>query len=314
MTAAPGAVVAVDLGGTKILAAVVDADHRVAGSHKRPTPSQGPDAVVAAIVAAVAELDVAPAAVGVGAPGPVSDGVVQTAPNLPGWSQPVPLAARLRAELGVPVVVGNDVTAGTVGEWVAGAGRGARSVLGVILGTGVGGGLVLDGRPYAGAFGGAGEFGHVVVRPGGALCGCGRRGCVEAYAGRASMERALDVLVGAGRRTALTDIAARRGKDRITSSVWRSALEAGDEVAARLIGEAVEAVGLGVASAVNLLDLDCVVVGGGLAEQLGQDIADRIAAAAAPTCSSPTAVAASSSPSSATSPASSAPRTSPAAP
>lgn len=275
-------VVGVDLGGTKILAAVVDAGSAVVDSHKQPTPPDGPDAVVDAIAAGVAALGVTPAAVGVGAPGPVSGGVVQTAPNLPGWTSPVDLAGALRQALGVPVVVDNDVTAGTVGEWAAGAGRGARCLLGVFLGTGVGGGLVLDGRPYGGAYGGAGEFGHVIVRPDGAVCGCGRRGCIEAYAGRASMERAVDLEVAAGTATVLLDIARSRGKDRITSSVWRRALEAGDAVTTRLVDEAVAAVGLGVASAVNLLDLDRVVVGGGLAEQLGQDLADRVWAAALP--------------------------------
>jgi glucokinase len=275
-------VVGVDLGGTKILAAHVDDDHTVAAREKRKTPVDGSGSVIEEIAAAVDALGVSPDVVGVGAPGPVADGVVMTAPNLVGWTQPVALREELSAALGVPVVVDNDATVGALGEWVAGAGQGSQFLLGVWLGTGVGGGLVLDGRPFRGATGAAGEFGHMVIRPEGERCGCGRRGCVEAYAGRASMERSVAVLQAAGRYSSLSAIAAERGKYRFTSSVWAQALRDGDEVATELLTEAVTAVGIGVASAVNLLDLDCVVVGGGLTEQLGQPLADRIRAAALP--------------------------------
>jgi glucokinase len=275
-------VVGVDLGGTNIVAALVSDDLQVVRRAKIGTPSGGPQDVLDAVVAVVNDLGGDPAAVGVGIPGPVMDGVVRTAPNLVGWTEPVPAARLLGERLEVPVAVDNDATVGAVGEWVVGAGRGAAFLLGVWLGTGVGGGLVLDGRPYRGAWGGAGEFGHLTIHKGGALCGCGRRGCVEAYAGRASLERMVDVAVEAGERTALPEIMAERGKDRLTSGVWARALEASDPLAARLVAEAVEAVGIGVASAVNLLDLDTVVVGGGFAEKLGQPLVDRIADAARP--------------------------------
>lgn len=275
-------IVGVDLGGTKILAAHVDDDHAVVAREKIKTPVDGSPAVVEAIIGAVEDLGVSPDVVGVGAPGPVADGVVMSAPNLVGWTQPVPLQAELSDALGVPVVVDNDATVGALGEWVAGAGQGSRFLLGVWLGTGVGGGLVLDGRPYRGALGAAGEFGHMVIRPEGERCGCGRRGCVEAYAGRASMERSVGVLQNAGRHSSLQAIAAERGTYRLTSSVWAQALRDGDEVATELLEEAVTAVGIGVATAVNLLDLDCIVVGGGLTEQLGQSVADRIRDAAQP--------------------------------
>ena len=140
---------------------------------------------------------------------------------------------------------------------------------------------MLDGRPYTGAFGGAGEFGHMIVHHGGAQCGCGRRGCIEAYAGRAAMERYVETAVGSGRASELYDIRDDKGKDRLTSSVWAKALDEDDDLANELVGEAVEAVAIGVGSVINLLDLDRVVVGGGLAEKLGQDLADDIAQAAA---------------------------------
>lgn len=274
------AVVGVDVGGTNVMTAAFDEDHRIGGRRKIATPRDGPEAALAAVVAVIESLQVEVAAVGIGIPGPVSKGVVYSPPNMIGWTEPVDVVTQIQERLGVPVVVDNDVTVAVIGEWHAGAAAGASFVLGVWLGTGVGGGLVLDGRPYRGAVGAAGEFGHTMVRKGGAMCGCGRRGCVEAYAGRACMERMVATAVEAGERTALLEIAEKRGKTRLTSGVWAEALKSGDQVASRIIAEAVEAVGIGIGSAVNLLDLDTVVIGGGLAEKLGHDLVDRIRMAA----------------------------------
>jgi glucokinase len=273
--------VGVDLGGTKIAFAAVDDQHQVVARHRITTPP-GPEAVFDAIAEGVRSLDAEPVAVGVGAPGPVTNGVLVTAPNLAGFTDSIPLQERLEAKLGLPVIAENDATAGVVGEWVAGAGQGSSFLLGVWLGTGVGGGLVLDGSPYHGAFGGAGEFGHMCIRQGGALCGCGRRGCVEAYAGRACMEQVVAMNVAKGRTTLLTEIANRRGRDRFTSGVWAKALDRGDELATAIFDEAILALGAGIGAAVNLLDLDRIVVGGGVAEKLGQPLVDRIATAAQP--------------------------------
>jgi glucokinase len=275
-------VAGVDIGGTNIEVALVDDEHGIADRDKRRTPTDGPDAVVDLVAEMLRSLDDRPSAVGVGIPAPVSDGVVQTPPNLTGWSGETALGGMLRETVGLPVEVGNDANVGALGEWVAGAGEGARFMLGVWMGTGVGGGLVLDGRPYTGAFGGAGEFGHMIVHRGGARCGCGRRGCIEAYAGRASMERAVELATSGGRHTELYDIRDDKGKKRMTSSVWAKALDEGDPLATELFDEAIEAVGIGVGSVINLLDLDRVVIGGGVAEKLGQDLADRIAEAARP--------------------------------
>lgn len=275
-------VAGIDIGGTNIEGALVDDQHEVVDRAKRSTPTDGPDTVVESVAEIIKGLDERPSAVGVGIPGPVSDGVVSRPPNLVNWPDEVDLAGLLRAALDLPVEVGNDVNVGALGEWVAGAGRGSRFMLGVWMGTGVGGGLVLDGRPYTGAFGGAGEFGHMVVHHGGAQCGCGRRGCIEAYAGRAAMERTAEQAVSGGRVTDLFTIRDDKGKERLTSAVWSKALKNDDELATELVREAVEAVGVGVGSVINLLDLDRVVIGGGLAEKLGQDLADDIADAAAP--------------------------------
>ncbi|MEO8969030.1 MAG: ROK family protein, partial [Solirubrobacteraceae bacterium] len=199
-------VAGVDVGGTNIEVGIVDHDHQVIDRAKRDTPSDGPDSVVAVIVDLVQSLSESPVAVGVGIPGVVHDGEVLTVPNLTNWTSRVDLSAELQRQLGVPVVLGNDVNIGLLGEWVAGAAHGVQNVLGVWMGTGIGAGLILDGRPFNGSRGAAGELGHVVVRPGGALCSCGRRGCVEAYAGRRSMASIASAMVDAGRETVLFSI------------------------------------------------------------------------------------------------------------
>lgn len=273
----------IDVGGTNIEGALVDDDHAVGERVKVTTPTDGPEAVVAAIAGVVDELDARPDAIGLGIPGAVSDGVLSTPPNLVNFPSDVDMQSMLAEATGLPVAVGNDVNVAVLGEWVAGAGRGSRHVLGVWLGTGVGGGLVLDGRPYTGPTGAAGELGHMVVRGDGAQCGCGRRGCIEAYAGRASMERFVRRAVESGSfTTSLYDIMEDEGKDRATSKVWARALDEGDELVTRVFDEAMNAVGLGVAAVLNLLDVDRVILGGGIAEKLGSDLADRVRDEVAP--------------------------------
>jgi glucokinase len=272
-------VAGVDVGGTNIEVGLVGADHTVLDRAKADTPTEGPDAVLDVIAELVASLDDPPVAVGVGIPGVVHEGRVLTVPNLANWHDAFDLSGDLGKRTGVPVALGNDANVGLLGEWLDGAAKGAHNVLGLWMGTGIGGGLILDGRPFTGSHGAAGEIGHVIVSAGGALCSCGRRGCVEGYAGRRSMAGVASAMVEAGRSTALFDIRDDEGKSRLTSKVWSRALSEGDEMA-------VDTLGVAVGSAVNLLDLDLdlelVVVGGGLAEKLGQELADRIAAAARP--------------------------------
>ena len=272
-------VVGVDVGGTNVEVGLVGDDHEVVERGKQNTPDGGPEAVLDVIAELVEGLDGEPSAIGLGIPGVVHEGRALTVPNLPGWGEPVDLVAALSQRTGLDVVLGNDANVGLLGEWLAGAAKGARDVLGVWLGTGVGGGLVLDGRPYLGARGAAGEVGHVVVRQGGQLCSCGRRGCVEAYAGRRSMEAAVAAQVAAGRTSSLDDIRREKGKESFTSSVWEDALEDGDEVAVEVFAAGIEALGAGIGSVLNVLDVDLVVIGGGLAEKLGSDLADRVEAA-----------------------------------
>jgi glucokinase len=279
----------IDLGGTKIQAVVVDQDFSVLGSARRPTPTTGGPADVAAEMAATlrdgaraAELEPSElAGIGVGSPGTIEDGNVTRARNLPGWEGTFPLAETLRAALGPEVRVGNDVQVATLAEFKLGAGRLYSSLLGVFWGTGVGGGLILGGELWTGR-GGAGEIGHMVVELGGARCTCGRRGCMEAYAGRAAMELHAQKLMQKGRKTDLFKLMQERQRSRLTSGVWARALAHGDKLAQQIIDRAVEALGAGVASAINLLDVEAVILGGGLGVRLGHPYAKRIAEAMQP--------------------------------
>lgn len=277
-----------DLGGTKIQAVVTDGAAGVLGRARRETPrAGGPQAVVRELAGAMRDAldsvgaDVSSlAVVGVGAPGSVEPalGVVGQVPNIGGWDAPYPLGPALAEELGRPVAVGNDVNAAVEAERRFGAGRDFRSFLGVFWGTGVGGGLVVDGRALRGR-GSAGEIGHVCAKPGGRRCNCGLEGCVEAYAGRGALEERARELARE-RDTVLFEIMAERGRDRLTSGIWLRALEQDDAVATELIARAVQALGVGIGSAVTLLDVEAVVLGGGLGERLGPSWLGRIEAAA----------------------------------
>jgi glucokinase len=215
--------------------------------------------------------------VGVGAPGQIDHqrGTVSHAGNLPDWLGTVAVADPLRQALGVPVELANDVQVGVMSESALGAGRPYQSMLGIFCGTGVGGGIVLDKELWLGR-GAAGEIGHMVVQPDGAPCPCGRRGCLEAYAGRAAMEIEARRLVKKGKKTSLFTIMERKGRTRLASGVWAKALDRDDPMATKLIDRAVWALGLAAASAVNLLDPEAVVIGGGLGCRLGPTFADAI--------------------------------------
>ena len=281
----------IDLGGTKIQAVVVDDAGDVEGEERVPTPTTGgppdvayamADAVRAAATAAgveTAELE----GVGVGSPGIIDTrrGIVTSARNLPDWEGPFPLAGALSDSLRTRVRIENDVQVATDAEFNLGAGRDYRSILGVFWGTGVGGGIILRGKPWLGR-GGAGEIGHLVVKLDGARCPCGRRGCMEAYAGRKALEERARRRVEKGEKTDLFKIMEKRGRDRLTSGVWARALEHDDKLAHKLLDQAVEALGAGVASALNVLDVEAVIIGGGLGLRLGEPYRERIEKAMMP--------------------------------
>ncbi len=280
-----------DLGGTKIQAVLLDEEGNVLSQARRATPQQGgPPAIIDEMFSTLQEatklMKLEPSAltgVGVGAPGAVDPvaGVLLKAGNLPGWDGPHPLAEVLSKKVKAPVFLGNDVQVAVAAEARLGAGRPYRSLLGVWWGTGVGGGIYLDGRRWTGR-GAAGEIGHIVVRRGGARCSCGRRGCLEAYAGRGAMERRARRAIERGQKTRLFELMEAQGKERLTSGIWMKALKQEDGLAERLIARALRMLGAGIASAVNLLDVEAVIIGGGLGTRLGQPYVERIAEAMHP--------------------------------
>jgi glucokinase len=215
--------------------------------------------------------------VGVGSPGDADPktGVVSGAKNLPGWEGSFPLAETLAGELGTEVRVGNDVQVATEAEFHLGAGREFSTLIGVFWGTGVGGGLIIDGKPWLGR-GAAGEIGHMVVKRGGAKGPSGRKGCLEAYAGRSAKDAEARRQHEEGHKTDLFKRMEKHGKPRLTSGIWERALDHGDHLAEKLIDRAVEALGTGVASAVNLLDPEAVILGGGLGVRFGERLMDPL--------------------------------------
>ena len=282
----------IDLGGTKIQAVVIDDDGDVKGEARLPTPTAGgPEAVADAVGDAIDEATGAagvPArdleAIGIGSPGviDVEANTVTSARNLPDWEGTFSLGGVVSDRARVPVRLGNDVDVATMAEFELGAGRDYESLLGVFWGTGVGGGIVLDGRLWSGR-GAAAEIGHMVVQQhGGARCPCGRFGCMEAYAGRGALEAVARRRAGNGEPTVLFEIMEERGRTRLTSGVWNRALRAEDKLATELIATAIDALGTAIGSAVNLVDPDAVIIGGGLGLKLGEPYVERIVEAMMP--------------------------------
>jgi glucokinase len=243
-------------------------------------------ALIAAMTDACTAAGVEPGSlsgVGVGSPGLVDSdtGTVSSARNLPGWEDSFPLAQILSDALGTHVALGNDVRVATEAEFRLGAGQPYDSILGVFWGTGVGGGVILRGQPWLGR-GSAGEIGHTVIKLGGRRCTCGRRGCLEAYAGRGAMEIRARKKHEKGQSTVLFKLMEERGRTRLTSAIWARALEHEDKLATGLVEDAVQALGAGIASAVNLLDVEAVIIGGGLGVRFGEPLVTRIAEAMQP--------------------------------
>jgi glucokinase len=264
-----------DLGGTKMLAVALDAEMRPVGrKRKRTEGSQGAqiglERIAQAIEGALEEAGVSPrrlAGIGVGCPGPLDldRGVILDAPNL-GWRD-VAIQEFLQTRFGCPALILNDVDAGVYGEFRFGAGRGARCVLGVFPGTGVGGGCVYEGKILRGRRGSVMEIGHVRVLPDGPLCGCGLRGCLEAVASRLAISAAA---AQAAYRGQAPHLLAEIGTDlsNIRSGILANAVTAGDTVIEEIIRGATDAIGVVVAGAVHLLGPDTVVLGGGLVEAM----------------------------------------------
>lgn len=264
----------VDLGGTTVSAALADAHGEIACQTEIATESQlGPEGVIDRIADVVHELAEAegrrPRAVGVGVPGlvDVRNGVTRFLPNLPTNWRDVPMGAALSDKLGAPVFLLNDVRTATLGELTFGRGKDEEvgSMAFFSVGTGVGGGVVVDGKLRLGPLGAAGELGHQTILPDGPTCGCGNRGCLEVLASGPAIVGEGVWLLKAGRAPKLHELV-EGDVGRITPSEMAAAAEAGDEAVREAILRAAGYLGIGVANVVTVLHPELVVIGGGVAE------------------------------------------------
>lgn len=272
-------VVGVDLGGTKILAGVFNLQLKCLGKTKVSTkPHRGPDVVIDRIARcvqdAVDECDLEMKqirGIGLGAPGAVDTepGEVIFAPNL-AW-QDVPLKKELEKLLDVPVFVENDCNICTLGVYTSELNSKPRHVVGIFIGTGIGAGLILDGKLYSGFNRSAGEVGHMVLEVGGPKCGCGNRGCFEALAGRQAIFRKIQGAVKEGQKTILTEMLGPDLND-MRSGDLRKALRRGDSLVEKVVEEAAEYIGIAVANLMNIFNPEVVVLGGGVIDALEDEM------------------------------------------
>jgi glucokinase len=278
--------VGVDVGGTSLFAVVTNSKGKILGERRRRTRAEeGAGAVLERVIGtieqAMAEAGTKPKdlrAVGIGMPGPLNPvtGVVYHAPNMgPTWNN-TPVAAYVSEQLGCPAYLDNDVNVGAVGEHALGAARGCDSAVAIFVGTGIGGGIILDGELYRGQRYTAGEVGHTVLLADGPLCGCGRRGCAEALASRTAIEREIRSAVAAGRESVIPRLLEEGGRTTISSGVLGDALDQGDALTQEVMSQAQYYLGLLVANVVNLLDPQAVVLGGGVVERLGAPYVDAV--------------------------------------
>lgn len=271
--------VGVDLGGTKILAGIFGPDYECISRMKISTKAdRGPAGVIERVVRCVKdaldECDLSltdVGGVGIGAPGAIdaARGRVIFAPNL-GWKD-VALKGELERELGVPVCVENDCKLHTLGVYEVELESRPRDVIGVFLGTGIGAGIIIDGKPFRGFNGSAGEIGHMVIDVDGPVCGCGNRGCFEALASRRAIFRTIHAAVQQGQKTMLVEMLGKDLED-MRSGDLRKAVRRGDRFVAEVIDRSAHHTGIAVGNLINLFNPEVIVLGGGIIEQLEHEM------------------------------------------
>lgn len=270
--------IGVDVGGTKVYTILVDSKNKILARSKKKTREGTPKVVlerIAGTVSAVLEvsgidLDQV-AGIGIGFPGPLTPdtGVVLEATNLPGWNR-FPLAEEVSQQTGKPSFLDNDVNLGTLGEALAGCGKGASNVIGIFLGTGVGGGIVLGGRLYHGTSGTAGEVGHMIIHHGGRPSPRGLFGTVEGLTSRVAIVQQLEEAIQSGTKSSLASTV--KSGERIRSRSIAKAYREGDKLVVAVLHRAAEFMGVTVGSLINFLAPDVVVLGGGVMEAIPEAI------------------------------------------
>jgi glucokinase len=270
-------VVGIDLGGTKIYAAVVDSKGRILGVGRKRTKAElGFDATVERMVACVKEAVIEAGvsfdkviAVGVGSPGPLDlkKGSIIETPNLK-WKD-APLKPSLKNALKRPIAIDNDGNVGLLGEYAYGAGHGARDMVGLFIGTGIGGGVIINGKVLHGFNENAGELGHMILDPDGPLCGCGNRGCLEAFASRLAIEREIRAAIAAGTASTIFE-QVEKPEAPLRSKRLSEAYSVKDPAVVQAVERSARYVGYGVASLLNIFNPEVVVIGGGVVEAIGE--------------------------------------------
>lgn len=264
-------VLALDIGGTNFRLVLADERGRILKRRSGPThPEQGPEGLLRRVKRGVEGVLSDPGTrrmvkgVGVGVAGPLDleSGMLLHPPNLPGWHH-VPLKSMLEESLGFPVWLRNDVDLGALGEHRFGAGRGFQQLIYLALGTGIGGGVILDGQLLSGTRVSAMEAGHMVVSPGGPRCNCGREGCLEVLASGTAIARRAAERLSRGEQSRMIEMV--KGVERITAELVARAANKGDRVAQQVLQEAGEWLGIGVVNLILLFDPEVVIIGGGVA-------------------------------------------------
>jgi len=265
-------ILGIDLGGTKILTAVVNTQGEMLSRDHSITPArEGQQAVVRSIFESVGRVldqaHIATAdlvAIGLGAPGLSNPetGILFTSPNLPGWKD-VPLRDIIEKELGKKVFLINDANAAAVGELYFGAGRGARNFIYITVSTGIGGGIIIDGKIYTGSVGMAGELGHMVIDDEGPLCNCGNMGCWETLASGTALAREARHKIKDGVASSILQLAGG-DLEKINAEAIHKAARTGDNLATELIAKTAYYLGVGLANLINIFNPEVIVIGGGV--------------------------------------------------
>jgi len=264
--------IGIDLGGTNVKFGLVSREGRIVRRARIPTNAQtGPKRALRRIALMIRHLakDCEVSAIGIGAAGLIEhkQGVIRIPPNLPGWDQ-TPVKEVIEKATGIPAYVGNDVNACVLGEFLFGAGIGKQNIFCITLGTGVGGGIITNGRLVIGANHSAGEVGHTVIFPDGQMCRCGNRGCLECYVGAEYIvQRTIARVRTAGPKQKARSLIRRYSGNRletITPKLISRAAAKGDSLALDIVDEVGYYVGLGIINVVHLLDPELIVIGGGM--------------------------------------------------
>lgn len=276
MSAAPDYIIGVDLGGTNIVSLLMTGKGEIVSRDTRRTlAKEGKDKVLSQIVNSVkrileeseAKLGISSKSIiglGIGSPGPLSikKGLVHFTPNLAGWTN-VPLVDILKDKLALPIFLENDANAAALGEWWRGAGKDVDNLVLLTLGTGIGGGIIIQGEVFHGAWDTAAEIGHMIIHEGGLVCGCGKKGCLEAYASATGVIKRTLAAIREGKKSILADAVKNRWEN-ITCELVYKAAEKGDSLSRWIVEGTARYLGIGIASIVNVLNPEMVILSGGM--------------------------------------------------